>query len=151
MPKVTSHHWIFHQHFSLLACQSTFPPECAISLLPLTQHKIYAHEELSGSEPQAVEADILLQGSSTMAKILIFKPCREVSRISRGGYNLQEKLGWSATDYEEIQVSTLTADLISLKALSNRSLTSNSPENILQQINHGVGNPQNTSRSCFTR
>ena len=98
-----------------------------------------------------MEADILMQGSSTTAKILISKPHGEVSRISRGGYNLQEKLGWSATDYEEIRVSTLTANLISLKALSNRGLSSNSPKNISQQINRGVGNPQNTSRSCFTR
>ena len=102
MPMVTSHHWIFHCHFSLLVCQSPISPECTISLLPLTQHKIYAHEELSGSELQAVEEDILMQGSSVMAKTLIPKPHREISRTNRGGYNLQEKLGWPVTDYEEI-------------------------------------------------
>ncbi|KAG2115432.1 hypothetical protein BD769DRAFT_1322689, partial [Suillus cothurnatus] len=29
------------------------------------------------------------------------KPQGEVSRISRGGYNLQEALGWPAAEYEE--------------------------------------------------
>lgn len=38
------------------------------------------------------------------SKVLILKPRGEVSRINRGGYNLQEKLGWPATEYEEIRV-----------------------------------------------
>ena len=39
-------------------------------------------------------------------KVLILKPRGEVSRISRGGYNLHDKLGWPAADYEEIRVRT---------------------------------------------
>jgi hypothetical protein len=35
------------------------------------------------------------------------KPRGEVSRISRGGYNLQEALGWPAAEYEETRVRIL--------------------------------------------
>ncbi|KAG2103652.1 hypothetical protein BD769DRAFT_1367248, partial [Suillus cothurnatus] len=33
----------------------------------------------------------------------ILKPRGEVSHLNRGGYNLQEKLGWSLSEYEEVR------------------------------------------------
>jgi len=40
--------------------------------------------------------------SSAPPKIL--KPQGEVSRLNQGGYNLQEKLGWSLSEYEEVRI-----------------------------------------------
>ncbi|KAG6372573.1 hypothetical protein JVT61DRAFT_7686 [Boletus reticuloceps] len=102
MPKSTSYHWSFHRHFSPLVCQTAFPPERTITPPPLTQHKLFAREDLA-VQSQLVEAPIPQQGSTPHIKVLIPKPRGEVSRINRGGYNLQEKLGWPATDYEEIR------------------------------------------------
>jgi len=37
----------------------------------------------------------------------ILKPRGEVSHLNRGGYNLQEKLGWSLSEYKEVHVGVL--------------------------------------------
>ena len=103
MPKIRSSHWIFHQHFSPLVCQSVFPPEWSATPPPLTQHKIFTCEDsnlLAAAPPGPREFH------GPWVKVLIPKPHGEVSRINRGGYNLQDKLGWPAADYEEIQVHT---------------------------------------------
>ena len=103
MPKIRSSHWIFHRHFSPLVCQSVFPPERSATPPPLTQHKIFAREDsnLPAAAPPGPQ-----EFRGPRVKVLIPKPHGEVSRINRGGYNLQDKLGWPAADYEEIRVRT---------------------------------------------
>ena len=103
MPKISSSHWPFHRHFSPLVCQSVFPPERSATPLPLTQHKIFAREDLD-LPPAVPPGSREVRGPQV--KVLILKPRGEVSRISRGGYNLHDKLGWPAADYEEIRVRT---------------------------------------------
>lgn len=46
-------------------------------------------------------------GVVSARKSYIAKPHGEVSRISRGGYNLEEALGWSKADYTAVQVFLL--------------------------------------------
>ncbi|KIJ09591.1 hypothetical protein PAXINDRAFT_87261 [Paxillus involutus ATCC 200175] len=103
MPKVASH-WTFHRYFSPLTGQSVFPPERAISPPPLTQHKVFPRDvtlavEALNSQPVTSVA------AATQRRALICKPRGEVSRINRGGYNLQDKLSWPVAEYEKIQVS----------------------------------------------
>ena len=138
MPKIRSSHWIFHRHFSPLVCQSVFPPERSTTLPPLTQHKIFAHEDsnLPAAAPPGPR-----EFRGPQVKVLIPKPHGEVSRINRGGYNLQDKLGWPAADYEEIRVCTRAHSTLLLLTHAIRHLSSGLLESILLQQNHGVDNP----------
>ncbi|KIJ58206.1 hypothetical protein HYDPIDRAFT_44576 [Hydnomerulius pinastri MD-312] len=101
MPKVTSH-WTFHRYFSPLTCQSVFPPERAISPPPLTQHKVFPPEEIPAVQAR-ISGTATVPATVAQPRILIPKPRGEVSRINRGGYNLQDKLGWPVVKYNEIQ------------------------------------------------
>ena len=38
---------------------------------------------------------------------LIPKPAGEAGRPGRGGYNLKEALGWTATDFDQLKVHTV--------------------------------------------
>ncbi|KAF9236804.1 hypothetical protein BU15DRAFT_63731 [Melanogaster broomeanus] len=101
--KVTSN-WTFQRYFSPLTCHSVFPPEQVISPPPLTQHKIFPREEEAEAliiQTQQSEPDVI--SPIPPSKVLIPKPRGEVSRINRGGYNLQDKLGLPPTEYEEIR------------------------------------------------
>ncbi|KIK80625.1 hypothetical protein PAXRUDRAFT_158162 [Paxillus rubicundulus Ve08.2h10] len=100
MPKVTS--WTFHRYFHPLTSQSIFPPECAVSPSALMQHKVFPRKEFPALQIQEL---VLLTAIVTQARVLIPKPCGEVSRIKQGGYNLQDKLGWPAVEYDEIWVT----------------------------------------------
>ncbi|KAF9232693.1 hypothetical protein BU15DRAFT_54737 [Melanogaster broomeanus] len=113
MPKVVSH-WKFHRHFCPLTCQSIFPPEHAISPPPLTQHRVFPREEIL-AQPHNLQPIPL---PSTQPKTLIPKPRGDVSRINRGGYNLQQKLGWPTAEYDEIRafVSHLAGEHLSVRA-----------------------------------
>ena len=114
MPKVTSH-WTFHRYFPPLTCHAIFSPERGISPLPLTQHIIFPRDEVGSS---VVREPAIVALSVPVSKVLIPKPRGEVSRINRGGYNLQEKLGWPPAEYEEIRVS-LTSSRFRCNLLSN--------------------------------
>ncbi|KIJ09722.1 hypothetical protein PAXINDRAFT_17198 [Paxillus involutus ATCC 200175] len=98
MPKVAS--WTFHRYFRPLTSQSVFPPERAISPPALTQHKVFPREEFPALQIQELVSST---ATVTQARVLIPKPRGEVSRINRGGYNLQDKLGWPAVEYDEIR------------------------------------------------
>lgn len=104
MPRVTKNPWPYHRYFSPLICQSVFPPERAVTPLPLTQHKIFPPEDVSITQAEVAEV-VQTRNPTSQTKILIRKPRGEVSRINRGGYNLCDALGWSAADYEEIRVN----------------------------------------------
>ncbi|KAI9455841.1 WD40-repeat-containing domain protein [Boletus coccyginus] len=79
--------------------RSIFPPERGVTPAPLTQHKVFPREDVERlAEPQNPDPVPLSSG-----KVLILKPRGEVSRINRGGYNLQDKLGWPSAEYEEIR------------------------------------------------
>ena len=103
MPKIRSSHWIFHRHFPPLVCQLVFPPERSATPSSLTQHKIFTRED---SDLPAAAPPGPRTSRGPQVKVLISKPRGEVSRINRGGYNLHDKLGWPAADYEEIWVRT---------------------------------------------
>ncbi|KAF8833156.1 hypothetical protein BDN67DRAFT_917518 [Paxillus ammoniavirescens] len=101
MPKVASH-WTFHRYFSPLTGQSVFPPEWAISPPPLTQHKVFPRDVTLAVEAQNLQP-VTSATAATQHRALIRKPWGEVSRINRGGYNLQDKLSWPVAEYEEIR------------------------------------------------
>lgn len=107
MPKVPTCHWSYHRHFSPLICQSIFSPERGVTPPPLTQHRTFPRND----RPVESERNPL-PTETVQTKTKILKPRGEVSRINRGGYNLQEKLGWPATDYEEVRVSNSPSPLI---------------------------------------
>lgn len=106
MPKATPVRWRYCPHFKPLTIHCEFPPERALTPPPLTQHRVFSQDADSvqpivQSIPAAPEPCV----SAGMSSKKIQKPRGEVSRISRGGYNLQETLGWSSSEYEEIRVS----------------------------------------------
>ena len=61
-----------------------------------------SHDEVGAP---AVREPAVVALSGPVSKVLIPKPRGKVSRINRGGYNLQEKLGWPPFEYEVIRVS----------------------------------------------
>jgi len=139
MPKIVTYHWSYHHHFSPLICQSVFPPERRVTPPPIMQHRMFPHEDKPDAESQ--DADLVSSRDPTpQVKTLILKPRGEVSRINRGGYNLQDKLGWPATDYKEIRVTPLTPPDFLCWLISPRRLSIRLSENILWYPNHGVGN-----------
>ncbi|KAG2740089.1 hypothetical protein P692DRAFT_201872678 [Suillus brevipes Sb2] len=73
-----------------------FPPERALDPHMLTQHKVFSRavDLIPPTMPG-------LPAPSAPPKIL--KPRGKVSRLNRGGYNLQDKLGWSPSEYEEVR------------------------------------------------
>lgn len=105
MPKVTPH-WTFHRHFFPLTCRSKFSPERAITPPPLTQHRIFLREEAEVTA-ECQSEPVRIGSAAPQSKMLILKPRGDVSRISRGGYNLQDKLGWPPNEYEEVRVSMI--------------------------------------------
>ncbi|KAG2341224.1 hypothetical protein BDR05DRAFT_949826 [Suillus weaverae] len=95
MPKARSE-WRYCCHFKPLTIHCEFPPERGYSPPPLMQHQVFSHDTDSSS-PDGVEQ--IPPAVPLPSKIP--KPRGEVSRLSRGGYNLQETLGWPASEYEE--------------------------------------------------
>jgi hypothetical protein len=86
-----------------LTCHSIFAPEHAITPDTLTQHKAFPCEEPSTNAVVQGQEPVIAAATPTIA--LICKPRGEVSWINRGIYNLQDRLGWPAAEYEEIHVS----------------------------------------------
>ncbi|KLO04504.1 hypothetical protein SCHPADRAFT_1003275 [Schizopora paradoxa] len=80
---------------------------------PLTNRSVFHKEPLSTgivlasrTEFPLIEASAASGFPSVLPSKLraeIPKPPGEVSRISRGGYNLEEKLGWSKSEYGKVQ------------------------------------------------
>ncbi|KAF9233152.1 hypothetical protein BU15DRAFT_54299 [Melanogaster broomeanus] len=66
------------------------------------QHKVFPRDVTLGVEVQ-ISQPVTFTAAVTQRKVLIRKPRGEVSRINRGGYNLQDKLGWPAVEYDEIR------------------------------------------------
>ncbi|KAG1853459.1 hypothetical protein DFJ58DRAFT_660860 [Suillus subalutaceus] len=97
MPRVS--HWRYNRHFVPLTMHCEFPPERALDPPVLTQHKVFSRE-VNLIPPTMLGLPTPLT-SSAPPKIL--KPRGEVSCVNRGGYNLQEKLGWSLSEYEEVR------------------------------------------------
>jgi hypothetical protein len=102
MPKVCSQ-WRYTRHFAPLTMHCNFLPERALTPPPITQHKVFLREVNSvavthlGLPPGPLAPSPLPKMS---------KPPGEVGRLKRGGYNLQETLGWSPLEYEEVRVRT---------------------------------------------
>ncbi|KAG1787895.1 hypothetical protein EV424DRAFT_1339353 [Suillus variegatus] len=97
MPRIS--HWPYKRHFGPLTMHCEFPPERALDPPILTQHKVFSRAvDLIPPTMPGLPAPLT---SSAPPKIL--KPRGEVSRLNRGGYNLQEKLGWSLSEYEDIR------------------------------------------------
>ncbi|KAG1811325.1 hypothetical protein EV424DRAFT_1327709, partial [Suillus variegatus] len=63
---------------------------------PLMQHQVFSHDT-DPSSPDGIEQ--IPPAVPLPSKIP--KPRGEVSRLSWGRYNLQETLGWPASEYEE--------------------------------------------------
>ncbi|KAG2083890.1 hypothetical protein BD769DRAFT_1660878 [Suillus cothurnatus] len=97
MPKATK--WRYCRHFKPLTIHCEFPPERSYTPPPLTQHQVFSRAPDLSSDAAERPTPAGLLPIPLLAKIP--KPRGEVSRISRGGYNLQEALGWPAAEYEE--------------------------------------------------
>ncbi|KAF8547336.1 hypothetical protein OG21DRAFT_1389916, partial [Imleria badia] len=92
------------RYFSPLTQHSVFSLEHAVTSPPLMQHKIFPCKEPIVLENAAQPAQPQNPDPIPVpsCRVLIPKPWGEVSRINRGGYNLHERLGWQAAEYEEI-------------------------------------------------
>lgn len=92
------------RHFSPLAVSTIFRHERFLCPSPLSYHAVFSLDEHlpSGCPTDPAVADNL---SMNLAKSKIPKPPGEVTRIERGGYNLQLALGWSDEQYKRLQVS----------------------------------------------
>ena len=128
MPRVTKNPWSYHWYFSPLICQSVFPPERAITPLPLTQHKIFPPEDVPITEAEEV---VQTRNPISQTKVLIRKLRGEISRINRGGYNLCDTLGWPAADYEEIRINNSSRIAWTADPVSYSRSSSSLPGNIL--------------------
>lgn len=102
MPKVHST-WRYCRHFKPLTIHCEFPTERSYTPPPLTQHQVFSRD-IDSSSPDAAEQILPAAQLPDPLPSKIPKPRGEVSRISRGGYNLQEALGWPASEYEETRV-----------------------------------------------
>ncbi|KAG1736390.1 uncharacterized protein EDB91DRAFT_1055671 [Suillus paluster] len=101
------------RHFKPLTIHCEFPPECNYTPPPLTQHQLFSRNTDSSTSDAAQPITPVAQLPIPLpAKIL--KPRGDISRISRGGYNLQEALGWPASEYEETRafVSQLACEYL---------------------------------------
>ncbi|KAG1848399.1 hypothetical protein C8R48DRAFT_663497 [Suillus tomentosus] len=124
MPKVCSH-WRYACHFSPLTMHCNFPPERAMSPPLLTQHKVFQKEV---NLIAVTQLDLLPGPLIPSLPPKISKPPGEVSRLKQGGYNLQETLGWSPLEYEEVRsfVIHLACEHLSVK----KTWKSQLPENL---------------------
>ncbi|KAG0692289.1 hypothetical protein DFH29DRAFT_817803, partial [Suillus ampliporus] len=94
------------RHFKPLTIHCKFPTECSYTPPPLTQHRVFSRDTDSSS-PDAAEQILPVAQLPDPLPSKIPKPRGEVSCISRGGYNLQEALGWPASEYEETHAFVL--------------------------------------------
>ncbi|KAG1873076.1 hypothetical protein F4604DRAFT_1582707 [Suillus subluteus] len=136
MPKVCSH-WRYARHFVPLTMHCNFPPERAMSPPPITQHKVFQREVNSIAVAQL---DLLPSSLIPSLPAKIPKPPGKVSRLKRGGYNLQETLGWSPLEYEEVRsfVIHLAREHLSVKKTWKSQLSQNL-KLVFQEVNAGIG------------
>ncbi len=84
-----------------------FGPERPLSPPPPRRLRTQYKEVEVETEPVVVAAEVPVAGPSCTRKPRsIPKPPGEVTRLSRGGYNLREAVDWSKEQFEDIQVST---------------------------------------------
>ena len=100
---------------------------------------VFAHKDIGVPIVQGLVTTTISISVLSSSKVLISKLCGEVSRINRGGYNLQEKLGWQLNEYEEIWVSLGCILLYVNSQSSDRLLLFIWLKNILPFGNHGAG------------
>ena len=87
-----------HRQYCPLTFSTVFLKEELLICRPLTFTRVFIRE--IPSSPDAPPRS----GSSRPRKIP--KPPGEVTRLNRGGYNLQDKLNFSQAHYKEVQVSS---------------------------------------------
>lgn len=100
----------YQRHFSPLTVRTAFKRELYHRHPPIAYRTIYP---LGHNVPKQCSSDPFTtdpaahEAGSTVA--LIPKPGGEVSRLDRGGYNLEEKLAelleWTENEYQTFQVS----------------------------------------------
>ena len=90
-----------HRHYCPLTFTTVFLREELLLCPPLTFTRVFIREIPRTSAPSVTPS------SSRSRKIP--KPPGEVTRLNRGGYNLQDKLSVSQTQYKMIQVSNYPA------------------------------------------
>ncbi|KAG2091928.1 hypothetical protein BD769DRAFT_1371114 [Suillus cothurnatus] len=101
MPKASSK-WKYCRHFNQLTIHCEFPPERTCTPPPLTQHRVFPRDaDSSALDPSQTNPFAAQSLVPNPLPSKIPKPRGEVTRISRGGYNLQMTLGWPVADYEE--------------------------------------------------
>ncbi|KLO04612.1 hypothetical protein SCHPADRAFT_812803, partial [Schizopora paradoxa] len=96
----------FQRHFPPLTNRSMFRREPLSMDPPLTSRIEFPF----ANDEAALRSDLTVHipstsGVATTRKPIasIPKPHGEVSRLSRGGYNLEEALGWSKVEYTKVQ------------------------------------------------
>ena len=98
-----------HRHYCPLTFTTVFLREELLLCPPLTFTRVFIREIPRSSAPSVTPS------SSRPRKIP--KPPGEVTRLNRGGYNLQDKLTVSQACYKAIQVSSYLV-LISTSSLT---------------------------------
>lgn len=92
------------RHFSPLTVHTTFKKERLSTPSSIAYHNIYSVGSHTSSNHAANPFAVGTTAVSTSVKALLKKPDGEVTRLARGGYNLQAELKWREEFYQECQV-----------------------------------------------
>lgn len=112
MPKVVRR--TFQRHFPPLTNRSMFRKEPLSTVSPLTSRTEFPLTDSTLEQPVNTSVPVRHSvGGTNTLKTYIPKPHGEVSRLSRGGYNLEEALGWSKAEYNSVQVFRLSVEVVS--------------------------------------
>ncbi|KLO03917.1 hypothetical protein SCHPADRAFT_795801, partial [Schizopora paradoxa] len=102
------------RHFPPLTSRSMFRKEALRIGSPLTWRTIFPFADGVVLCPERTSSS-----TPVITKATIPKPHGEVSRLSRGGYNLEEALGWSKNEYATIQkeIREIAKDYLDMTAI----------------------------------
>lgn len=102
MPAIRAPACLAQHHFSPLTVRTTFRKERLSASPLLAYHLVYP---VGNHTPHNTFAGPFAYNKSKPKALLKAKPDGEVTRINRGGYNLQAKLKWTDDFYQACQVS----------------------------------------------
>lgn len=108
MPAIRAPASRVQRHFSPLTTQTTFKQEHLSTPPPLAYHIVYP----AGTHTPNTSADPFACSKPKPKALLKKKPDGEVTRLNRGGYNLQAELKWTDDLYQACQASSLTINLL---------------------------------------
>lgn len=108
MPAVRAPASRVQRHFSPLTMRTTFKQEHFSTPPPIAYHIVYP----AGTHtPKSTAANPFTSDKPKSKALLKKKPDGEVTRINRGGYNLQAELKWADKLDQTCQVNSSTINL----------------------------------------